>query len=115
MNVKIIVHAKKILFGILAHAFVRIVSKKHLKNISDASVTKCYEIIIVMDNVSTNKTNTIATNVPSTPSINHHSKKTKLFYFAYSFFSDHITINNNYCLLWLCKTKRYNIKWEIMN
>ena len=86
MNVKIIVDAKKILFGIIAHAFVRIVSKKHLKNISDASVTKCYEIIIVMDNVSTNKTNTIATNVPSTPSINHHSKKNEIVLFCIQFF-----------------------------
>ena len=75
VNVKIIVHIKKILLGILAHVFVRIVLKKYLKSISDASVTECDEIIIVMDNVSTKKTNTIATNVTSTPSINCCSKK----------------------------------------
>ena len=27
---------------------------------------------------------------------------------------DHITIDNYYYLLSLCKTKRYNIKWKIM-
>ena len=27
---------------------------------------------------------------------------------------DHITIDNYYYLLLLCKTKRYNIKWKIM-
>ena len=69
--------------------------------------SECDGIIIVMDIVSTKKTNTIATNVTSTASI--------LLYFAYSFISDHININNYYYLLSLCKTKRYNIKWKIMN
>ena len=39
------------------------------------SVAECGEIILVMDIVSTKKTNTIATNVTSTASINCHSKK----------------------------------------
>ena len=34
-------------------------------------------------------------------------------YFAYSSISDHITINNYYYLLSLCKAKRYNIKWKL--
>ena len=32
-----------------------------------------------------------------------------------SFISDQITIDNYYYLLLLCETKRYNIKWKIMN
>ena len=36
---------------------------------------ECYKIIPVMGIVSTRKTNTIATNVTSTTSINCHSKK----------------------------------------
>ena len=36
-------------------------NRKYLKNIADTSVTKCDEIIIVIDIVSTKKTNTIAT------------------------------------------------------
>ena len=38
-------------------------NSKYLKSIADTSVTECDEIIFVMDNVSTKKTNTIATNV----------------------------------------------------
>ena len=48
-------------------------NSKHLKSISDTSVTECDEIVIVMDIVSTKKTNTIATNLTSTASINCHS------------------------------------------
>ena len=39
---------------------------KYLKSVADTSVTKCDEIVIVMDIVSTRKTNTIATDVTST-------------------------------------------------
>ena len=46
----------------------------YLKSTADTSVTEFDEIIIVMDNVSTKKTNTIATNVTSIASINCHSK-----------------------------------------
>ena len=45
----------------------------YLKGIT--SVAKCDEVVIVMDFASTKKTNTIATNVTSTASINCHSKK----------------------------------------
>ena len=48
---------------------------KYLKSVADTSLTKCDEIVIVMDIVPTKKTNTIATNVMSTASINCHSKK----------------------------------------
>ena len=89
-------------------------NSKYLKNVSNTSVTKCDEIRIVMDIVSTKKTNTIATNVANTASINCHSKEVrdykKVRYFTYSFISDHITIDHYHYLLPLCKTQRYNIK-----
>ena len=42
VNVKIIVHEKKIIAGILAHE-----NSKYLKSIADTSVTECDEIITV--------------------------------------------------------------------
>ena len=57
-------------------------NSKYLKSVADASVTECDEIIIVINNLSTKKTNTIATNVTSIASINWHSKKKRLLYFA---------------------------------
>ena len=69
---------KNIIVGILAHVPVRIVS------IADTSVTQCDEIIIVMDNVSTKMTNTVATNVTSTASINCHSKKVRDCYILHT-------------------------------
>ena len=65
MNVKIIVSAKKIMFGILAHVFFRIVS------VDDTSVITCDKIVSVMDNVSIKMTNTVAENL----SINSDAKK----------------------------------------
>ena len=89
---------------------------KYLKGIADTIVTEWDEIVIVMDIVSTKKTNTIAANVTSAASISCHSKKSKrMLYFAHSIISDHITIDNYYHLLSLCKTKSYNIKWKLMN
>ena len=38
-------------------------------------MAECDEIVIVMNNLTTKKTNTITTNVTSTASINCHSKK----------------------------------------
>ena len=38
-------------------------NSKYLKNVIDTSVTKYDEIVLVMNNISTKKTNTIATNV----------------------------------------------------
>ena len=52
-------------------------NSKYLKSIADTSVTECNEIVIVMDIVSTKKTNTIEANVTSTASINYHSKKVR--------------------------------------
>ena len=57
--------------------------------------------------VATKMTNIIVANVMSTDSINCHSKKVRD---CYIFISDHITIDNYYYLLLLCKTKRYNRK-----
>ena len=89
-------HAKTIGW-ILAHIFE---NSKYLKSIADTSVIACDEIVSVMDIVSTKMTNTIATNVTK----NWHSKKVgRLLYFAYSFISSHITSDNYYYLLSLCK------------
>ena len=92
-------------------------NSKYLKSVADTSVTECDEIIIVIDNGSTKETNTIATKKTNIASINCHGKKSKRFlYFACSFSSDHITIDNYYYfMLLLYKTKRCNIKWKIMN
>ena len=64
---KIIVRAKKIIFRILAHAFVRIVSV--FKSIADTSVIVCYEITKAIDRVSTNEMNTIPTSMTNTISL----------------------------------------------
>ena len=65
---------------------------KYLKSIAERSLIECDKIIIVIDNASTKKTNTlvaketntiantIATNVACTSSINCHSKKVKDHY-----------------------------------
>ena len=50
-------------------------NSKYSSSIADTSVTKCDAIVTVMDIISTKKTNTIATNVMSTASINYHNKK----------------------------------------
>ena len=52
-------------------------NSKYLKSVADTSVIKCDEIVIVMNNLSTEKTNNISTNVTNTASINCHSKKSK--------------------------------------
>ena len=64
---------------------------KYLKILSDTSVTNCDEIVIVVDNLSTKKTDTIATNVTSTASINCHNKKARDILL---FIRDHITFDN---------------------
>ena len=69
-----------------------------------------------MNNLSTKWTKTMKTNVTNTASINFHSRKsTRLLYFTYGFISDHINIDNYCYLLLFCKTKRYSVKWKIMN
>ena len=68
VSVKVIVHARKIIVGILAHVFLKIVSiEKILLMIQKLCVMN------VMDIVSTEKTNTIATNV----STNSDGKKVR--------------------------------------
>ena len=93
-------------------------NSKNLKSVADNLVADCDEIIIVLDIVSTKKTNIIATkraNITSTASINYHRKKSKgLLYLPYSFIIDHISIDNFY-LLSLYEAKRYSIKCKIMN
>ena len=71
VNVKIIVHAKKIPSTCICE------NCKYLKSITDTSVIECDEVINFLDIVSTKKANTVATNVTSTASINCDSKKIK--------------------------------------
>ena len=47
-------------------------------------MTKRDEIVIVMNNLSTKKTNTITTNVTNTASINCHSKKVRDWYILHT-------------------------------
>ena len=64
-------------------------NSKYLKSCIDTSVTECDEIVIVMDNLSTKKPNTIATkraNVTSTTKINCHSKKVRYCIFCIQFY-----------------------------
>ena len=56
-----------------------------MKSIAGTSVIECYEIITVMNIVSTKNTNTTAANVTSTASINCHSKKVRDYYILPSF------------------------------
>ena len=64
VNVKFIVSTKNIIVGILTNTFLRILNK----SIVDTSVTECDEIIIEKKKktITTEKTNTTATNVTST-------------------------------------------------
>ena len=79
-------------------------------------MTECDEIVIVMDNLSKWKKNSIATNITSTSSINCQSKKSNiLWYFAHSFISDYITTDNYFYFPLLYNTKIYNTKWKIRN
>ena len=87
VNVKIIVCAKKIIVGIQAHILASFYSAILWWNLS------------VIDIVSTKVTNIIATNVTSTILTYSDDKKVRynwLLYFAYSFISDLITIDNWY-------------------
>ena len=52
-------------------------NSKYLKSVADTSVTKCDEIVIVMNTLLTKKTNTITANVTSTALINGHHKKVR--------------------------------------
>ena len=69
VSLKSIVRAKKIILGIIAHVFVRVVS------IVEDSIIVSDKIIGVMD--STNVTNTVSTNITSTLSKNSDDKKVR--------------------------------------
>ena len=56
----------------------------YLRSVADTSVTKCDEILIVMNNLSTQRTNTITTNVISTASINRQSEKVRDCYILHT-------------------------------
>ena len=82
LNVKTVVHAKRVIFGILAHVFVKAIS---LKNIAYTSLIKCEEIISVMDIASTKMTITIATDML----VNSENKKVEYkidFYILHTVF-----------------------------
>ena len=64
-------------------------------------MTKCDEISIVMDIVSTNNTNTIAIKNKNTIA----AMVMAATYFSHTCSSDNIDIDNHYYLLLLCKTK----------
>ena len=59
-------------------------NNEYLKSIADTSVAECDETIIVVDIESTKNTNTIATNITSTPSINYQSKKVRDYYILHT-------------------------------
>ena len=67
VNIKIIVHAKKIIVAILPSTCI-CENSKYLNSIADTSVIECDEII-----------NTIATNVASTASINCYKEEIAIF------------------------------------
>ena len=84
-------------------------NSKYLKSVSDTSVTKCDEIVIAMDIVSTKKTNSIAKHVTSTASKSCDSKKVKDCYILHTVLLVIILllIIAIICLLSLCKTKKH--------
>ena len=59
----------------------------YLKGIAITSVTKCDEVVIVIDFASAKKTNNIVTNVTSTASINFQSKKLRGCYILHTVLS----------------------------
>ena len=61
-------------------------NSKYLKSFADTSVMECDEIIIVMNTLSTKKTNTIAANVTSTASTNCHNKNVGVCYILLTVF-----------------------------
>ena len=86
VNVKIIRSVKKIIVGILAFKYLKVLYK-YLKSAATASVTKCDETLIVMNSLSTKKSITIATkktNIMSTASINYHIKKVSECYILHT-------------------------------
>ena len=88
----------------------------YLKGVADASVTECDGI--VMDNLLTKKTYTIATNVAKTASINCHSKKIQDCYILHTvliYFLVILLLIITIIYYIYAKTKMHSIKWKIMN
>ena len=79
-------------------------------------MTECGEIIIFIDNVSTKKTNTIATKVTNTALLSCHSIKVRDCYILRTVLLAIILL---LIIVIVCchyaKQKRYNIKRKIMN
>ena len=90
-------------------------NSKYLKSVADTSVTECVEIVTVINNLSTKKTNTISTNVTNTASINCYSKKVRDSRILHIVLLAIILLLIITVICSLCKTKRYNVKWKIMN
>ena len=87
---------------------------KNSKHLKSTSMTRCDEIIIVINNVSTKKA--IGTNVTSTASINCNSIKARDCYILHTILLAIILLLIIIIfLLSLCRAKTYNIKWKIMN
>ena len=82
MKVKNIISIKKIIVGIQCICE----NSKYLKSVVDTSMTKSDEIVIVLNNWSTKKANTITADITSTALINWYAKKSKrLLYFTCRF------------------------------
>ena len=110
VNVQIIISVKKVIVGVLAHVFFE--NRKYLKSVADTSVAKCDEIVIVKNNLSTKKANTIATNFMSTASINCHSKKVTDYYILHTVLLATILL---LIISIICYHYAKNIKWKILN
>ena len=82
MNATFFISVKKITVGILAHVFVK--NSKYLKSVVDTSVTECDEIVIGIDNLSTKRTNAVATNLTCTVSVSYYSKKARDCYILHT-------------------------------
>ena len=87
---------------------------KYLKKVADTSVIECDEVITVMDIASTKKTNTVATNVTSTASINCHSKKVRDCYILHTVLLVIITIICYNFAKKICNNALTILKWKIM-
>ena len=111
VNVKIIISAKKIKVGILAHVFVKIVFKK----VANTSVTKFDEIVFVMNNLSTKKTSTTGKNVTNTASISCHSKTFTYCHILHTVLLEIMLLLIITIICYHYAKKKDNIKWKIIN
>ena len=82
-------------------------NSKYLKSLADTLVTKCDEIVIAINNLSTTKINTITANIMSSGSTNFHIEKVRNCYILHTkVISDHINFDNYYYWLSLCNINR---------